>query len=495
MNSCWNAITSAIDSLKPAPRELYVCFVIKICDSFAYFALAQIAMIYFHDEFGLTDIQAGAVYGAWGAAITIWGLITSFINDNLGVRTALLVGYVITFTSLLVISLTTSLTLLLVFIFIFLPLGNSMGIPMITIGIKRFTNSSNRALAFGLFYSSMNIGAVFAGPVVDFFNVAYEQGVTIGQYTISGNRMVIFSSAIAISMAFVATLLFLRDIKVSDQTETGHNPEITLSFEKAVEEYSPKQRGFLETFRQLMKSPTFWRFAMLSLLLVNLNSIFRYLDALFPTYLVRTFGPDVPKGMIFSINPAMIIVLTPMMAAFTRTYAHYAMIKYGGYVSALSPLFLVGSNSIWASVMFVFTLSLGEAIWSPRVYDYTMSVAPEGREASFTALATAPLFAAKFPVGLFSGFLLETYLPEYGHRDPQMMWLVITCVVMTSPICVTLFERCVREPEESMGRKLSDPAVYDGSINPMVADVNNVSPRRKTSIIAKDKSSVVEYDA
>ena len=494
MNDCWSAVTSALDSLRPAPRELYICFVIKICDSFAYFALAQIAMIYFHDEFGLTDIQAGAVYGAWGAAITLWGLITSFINDNLGVRTALLIGYVITFTSLLVISLTTSLTLLLIFIFVFLPLGNSMGIPMLTIGIKRFTNSSNRALAYGLFYSSMNIGAVFAGPVVDFFNVAYEQGMPIGPYVISGNRMVIFSSAIAIVMSFTATLFFLRDIKVSDQPEKSNRSETILASEKTFEEYSPKQRGFTETFRQLLKSSTFWRFALLSLLLVNLNSIFRYMDALFPTYLVRTFGPDVPKGMIFSINPAMIIVLTPMMAAFTRTHAHYDMIKYGGYISALSPLFLVGSNSIWASVMFVFTLSLGEAVWSPRVYDYTMSVAPEGREASFTALATAPLFAAKFPVGLFSGFLLETYLPEHGHRDPQMMWLVITCVIMTSPICVTVFERCVREPEESMGRKLSDPAELEGSVNPMVAEVDDISSRRKASV-SKDRSSVVEYDA
>lgn len=495
MSSCWAVISSSIDSLRPAPRELYICFLIKICDSFAYFSLAQIAMIYFHDEFGLSDVQAGAVYGAWGAAITLWGLITSFINDNLGVRSALLIGYTITFTSLMVISLTTSLSLLLIFIFIFLPLGNSMGIPMLMIGIKRFTNSSNRALAYGLFYSAMNIGGVFAGPVVDFFNVGYEQGVSVGKYTISGNRMVIFSAAIAITISFTATLLFLRDIKVSESLDSTNTSDTISITDKSIEEYSPKQRGFLETIRHLLKSPTFWRFALLSLLLVNLNSIFRYLDALFPTYLVRTFGPDVPKGMIFSINPAMIIVLTPMMAAFTRTRPHYDMIKYGGFVSAVSPLFLVSSTSIWASIMFVFTLSLGEAIWSPRVYDYSMGVAPEGREASFTALATAPLFAAKVPVGIFSGFLLQTYLPEHGHRNPQMMWLIITCVIMTSPICVALFERCVREPEDSSGRKMSDPAILEVGINPMMASADNNSAINRVGSTVKEKSSVLEYDA
>ena len=52
-------------------------------------------------------------------------------------------------------------------------------------------------------------------------------------------------------------------------------------------------------------------------------------------------------------------------------------------------------------MLFVVTLSLGESVWSPRWYDYSMSLAPEGREGIFTALASAPLFAAKLPTGDF----------------------------------------------------------------------------------------------
>lgn len=55
--------------------------------------------------------------------------------------------------------------------------------------------------------------------------------------------------------------------------------------------------------------------------------------------------------------------------------------------------------SEWATVLFVIQLSLGEAIWSPRWYDYSMSVAPEGREGVFTAMASAPLFLGKFVTG------------------------------------------------------------------------------------------------
>jgi hypothetical protein len=134
--------------------------------------------------------------------------------------------------------------------------------------------------------------------------------------------------------------------------------------------------------------------------------------------------------------------------------------------------------------MFVIVLSLGESIWSPRVYDYTMSVAPDGREASFTALATAPLFAAKIPVGLLSGYLLETYVPEHGRQDPQTMWLIIMCITITSPICVVAFERCVREPDEHTARKLSD-----ASANPLQTDGDDSKTKFRDS-----KSSVIDYD-
>lgn len=61
----------------------------------------------------------------------------------------------------------------------------------------------------------------------------------------------------------------------------------------------------------------------------------------------------------------------------------------------------------WATVLFVIQLSLGESIWSPRWYDYSMSVAPEGREGVFTAMASAPLFLGKFVTGILLRVLVS----------------------------------------------------------------------------------------
>ena len=54
------------------------------------------------------------------------------------------------------------------------------------------------------------------------------------------------------------------------------------------------------------------------------------------------------------------------------------------------------------------------------------------------ALASAPLFLAKLPVGMMSGYLLEKYCPEDGQRDSKTMWLIIGLITAVSPILLTV---------------------------------------------------------
>tara|TARA_A100001015_G_scaffold283560_1_gene348984 strand:+ start:1253 stop:2164 length:912 start_codon:yes stop_codon:yes gene_type:complete len=248
--------------------------------------------------------------------------------------------------------------------------------------------------------------------------------------------------------------------KINGQIEGDHENEqdTDTDTEDTVEGRVVVQRSFSEALgpgapvnssvlRSFLSSPTFWRYVCLSLFLVNLRAIFRHLDATLPTYLIRQHGDDVPKGLLYSINPLIIMFLTPVVAAMCSSIAHYDMIRNGSWISGISPIPLTFSSTLWAASVFIVILSFGEAIWSPSSYDYSMSIAPKGREATFGALASAPLFAAKVPVGLLSGYLLETYMPETGQRRPKMLWLIIMLTTLTSAVCITVFERCVREPE------------------------------------------------
>ena len=57
------------------------------------------------------------------------------------------------------------------------------------------------------------------------------------------------------------------------------------------------------------------------------------------------FGCDVPVGMVYAINPFMIIFLVPIVGALTTHANHFDMVHYGGYVSALAPFWMVAFNT------------------------------------------------------------------------------------------------------------------------------------------------------
>ena len=103
---------SSLKSLEDCPRELYINFCLKFLESYGYFALSQILVVYLHTEFGASDMQAGTIYGAWGASVTFWGLTCSWMNDNLGVRKSLLIGFSIQAVCSIAIATASSIALI-----------------------------------------------------------------------------------------------------------------------------------------------------------------------------------------------------------------------------------------------------------------------------------------------------------------------------------------------------------------------------------------------
>ena len=203
------------------------------------------------------------------------------------------------------------------------------------------------------------------------------------------------------------------------------------------------------------------------MLTINLKSVFRHLDATLPKAVVRQFGCSSPAGFVYAINPALIMILVPLAGAATSHLAPFDLIHWGGYVSAVSPLWMVAfPASLAGAAAFVATLSVGEAVWSPPWYSYSMAVAPDGHEGLFTALASAPLFAAKLPTGALSGWLLARFcpgngpcpgpgdpgpVPSPGGCDPRSLWGVITAITLTSPLTILVFQRWLRPAETKEG--------------------------------------------
>lgn len=61
-----------------------------------------------------------------------------------------------------------------------------------------------------------------------------------------------------------------------------------------------------------------------------------------------------------------------------------------------------------SSNLYLLLLSFGEAFWNPKLYDYTASIAPKGKESSHMAMSQVPMFFAKVAAGPLSGVLLAS---------------------------------------------------------------------------------------
>jgi hypothetical protein len=162
-NTIWHNLLHGFTSLQGSPPELYQAFLLKFLDSYSYFSFSIIFTLFLSNDFGLDDVTAGTLYGAWGALTTIYGLLTGFVVDNLGVARSLRLGFALSLLARIGIFMTTSKTMLYLHICGTLPLANCLGIPVLTTGIRRYTNDLNRGFAFGLFYVIMNIAALISG--------------------------------------------------------------------------------------------------------------------------------------------------------------------------------------------------------------------------------------------------------------------------------------------------------------------------------------------
>lgn len=61
----------------------------KVLESYSYFSMSLIYVVFLTDTFGVGDVAAGGSYGLWGMLTVAWGVLLGPVIDSLG-TTALL---------------------------------------------------------------------------------------------------------------------------------------------------------------------------------------------------------------------------------------------------------------------------------------------------------------------------------------------------------------------------------------------------------------------
>ena len=475
--------------LRGAPRELWIIYAAYILENLAYkVGAAGVLPLWLSSDLGYNDVQAGAMIAAWSAIMTLVTVMIGSLTDALGIRRTFLLGFVICLVSRTTMALTVEKWIVLPFGLYLQALGLALMVPVMIAGVKKYSNAAQRSVAFSLYYALMNFGFAMGDGLFDRVRGANGLGehghwvVPVLGTELSTYRVLILLSVIFTVPGLLLVWGWLRD--GVEMTESG----VMIAPKAVVDQSRPMVVALVMNSREtaaktihlftgLWRQPAFYRFLGFMTLVVGVRMIFYQLAYTFPKYGIRQLGDGAPIAQISSmLNSILIVVLVPICGVLTQRVTAYRMVSVGSLVSALSVFFLAvpaewfrplangwlghfighrwlgvdgAVNPLYISIfLFIILLSVGEALWSPRLYVYAAAIAPRGQEASYMALSLLPYFLAKFFVGILSGKLLAEFCPADGPRHPETMWFLIGCMALVTPLGTFIFRKYIQVHEE-----------------------------------------------
>lgn len=467
-----------------AVRELWILFAIVLLSNLAYRLVNFTLRLWLSSDLGFNDVQSGVVVLVWSAGLTLCIVLVGSLTDALGLRKTFLLGFALcvlsrvflTFTTVKWVALGGGLTLLAI--------GEGMGAPVTNAALRRYTTTAQRSIAFSIFYAIMNAGFLIGVLIFDALRAGLGEH---GHFTIPGLGMELstyrttFLASLALSVPSLLLVYFwLREgVEVTDHgvvitPETpkypGKNALVALKLN-----IGDTARKTVRIFAGLWHHPGFYKFLAFLSLAAFIKMIFLHMDYTYPTFAIRELGEGAPVGHLYGLNNILIVFLAPLVGVLTQRLPAYRMVIFGSFIAASSVFIMTVPSHwfqplangwlghsiahVWLGVngavnpyyvmifLFVMLLSVGEAFYSPRLYEYTAAIAPKGQEASYMAMSSLPFFLAKLGVGPLSGLLLSRFCPETGPRHPETMWLIIGLSTMIAPVGLFVFQRYIRVHE------------------------------------------------
>ncbi len=189
------------------------------------------------------------------------------------------------------------------------------------------------------------------------------------------------------------------------------------------------------------------RFSFFIFILVPVQTLFAHNWLTIPYYLDRAFAGSVVSQYfeIFSnINPVLIFILAPLVAGLTSRVSVYSMMIYGTIVMALPTFLLTIGPNMYLFLLYVLTMTIGEAMWSPRFLQWIAEVAPKGMTGLYMGVGQFPWFLTKVITGFYSGWFLMKYVPlntSPSEMHSGMMWFIYGLIAIVTPIGLILAKK------------------------------------------------------
>ncbi|MCU0236536.1 MAG: MFS transporter [Acidobacteria bacterium] len=487
-----------------APRALWGVNIPYVFEGLVYFGLLTVLGKYCSENILLSDVQSGWVLGGVTGGITFAMLLFGGVSDRIGVRVSLalslgvmMLGYVlIALSGMLALGRGMGSPMFFVMVAGLLLIVTAYGLymPAAYAGVKRYTNPQTAAIGYAVIYGLMNLGAFLSGFISSGTRRAFES-----DFPPNGLVAVYWTYAAILLFSMLLTLLLItRKVdaqavaRVARETRAMNTAEQNQAADakaaaagKKVEARVPMGLFYLllsfaamglgvailnrvgrlslpwplvfallglsvlgagwEFLRRRPDHPfRDSRFVFFIFILIPVQTLFAHNWLTIPYYLDRAFaGTGVSRYFeVFSnLNPVLIFILSPLIAALTARSNVYKMMIAGTFVMALPTFLLALGPNVYLFLLYILVMSVGEAMWQPRFLQWVAEIAPEGKTGLYMGIGQFPWFLTKMLTSLYSGYVIARYCPKPGLGLPMntgAMWLMYAFIAMVSPIALVL---------------------------------------------------------
>lgn len=444
-----SSLKDDLRALVRSPRELWLIYAATLFEYLGIFSFLPTLPLWLSGDHAMSDEKAGWWAAAFSILVTLFLFMIGPLVDTIGVRKMLLVSFSLAALTRLGMALAPSPGMAIVTLLAFAAAYGATS-PVLQTAIQRTTNTRSRAFGFSLWYVSFNLAGAICGPfVIDLTRRNFLDPETgklarkvIDLPLLGAREWSAHTTIMAVGFAF-ALIAFFITLTLRRDFEHRVDPE-----DEAAKKGTAKKVSPLVALREVLSDKPFWRFMVMLLLLCLVRMMFQHMHFTWPKYVIREQGDDFPLGTVWSINAFLILFLAPLGTALTRNRKPFEVLLFGAFISAASPFVLCLGSSMAHQIAMILVLTVGEALWSPRLYEYNVSIAPRGREATYVSLAALPYFLAKFLVGPASGYLLATFCPPTGERNSTVLWAFIGASTMIGPIGIWLGRNWITKKDD-----------------------------------------------
>jgi dipeptide/tripeptide permease len=434
-------------------RPFWVANITEIFERLSYYGAFASLALYLQERLNFSTEQTGTLTGLFGGMVWFLAIFGGAAADRLGFRRALSIAYLILAAAYFLIGSIGASWLapvrnavpmgLFVGVILMIPaLGVALVKPCVVGTTARASKENVRSIGYSIYYTLVNIGGA-AGPY--FASWAHRNLGVENVYRVA---------SLSVFAMFFVVLFFFREPRKPGDAPPPSISEVARNFCVVVGNARlvlPVLALALLLRIGLWIYPSvnlpWWIWLVLLALVLAGISRFMWFLLIFtgywvvfwqqyislPGYIHGYINPHADVEMILVTDGLTVICLTLALNLLTRKIPAFQAIILGTLVTSCSWVILALRPTVWAAVLAIFVLALGEITQSPRYYEYISRLAPPGQQGTYMGFAFMPIGIGSLIGGWFGGTLLH-HFGEVQHQPARIWWCITSLGLVTAAL-------------------------------------------------------------